>query len=639
MADISKIEGYNLKDTVARERQILVKSASGNIATFNDGGDNIPVKSLITEITAEQDLHGYDSPFPSGSTKNLAVITETTNTSNGVTYRFDDNGTVLTSGACPSGNSNTNYGHFLLPAGTYTLSGFPTTLVSTTARECALVIAKDAYSGSQNLIISLYSNVARSGTFTLTETTDCYLRIYVYPAAGTLPASTIFKVQVEQGDTATSFVPNANVCPIVGFNQVDVSVMGKNYLPMFTPTTASGINYTIDNNGIVTASGQATGNSRIAQYLNLSAGTYTLSGASSGSTLGVGDMYVTRVSDGVVIARDYTGITDTDKQFTLTQTERLYVVCRFVNAAMTSSTTRVFYPQIERGETASEYNPYTLTTHTITLPDTIYGGTADLTNGNGKKKKVLFTATWGDGAGSTDLGNNIRKYYSLPIAPETGHDDILCNVAPYLESYVDDSCHFYISLSNKNLYVYLPEGTSNDTVIQVAYYLATPTAFTFTPESIPTLSGLNNIYSNTGDVEVEYFNENADEVANLVRSIDSDYHIYSTDERIVGKWVDGKPIYEKTVECGAIPDGSSQSVGYKEVAHNISNLNKVIEIKGMAYSDTEFYPLPCTNSGSNSAIYSDILLYSTKTDIILITRQMWSTTVQNSFVTLRYTKS
>lgn len=45
---------------------------------------------------------------------------------------------------------------------------------------------------------------------------------------------------------------------------------------------------------------------------------------------------------------------------------------------------------------------------------------------------------------------------------------------------------------------------------------ADTTTSQLTGAKIPTLSGLNNIYSNTGDVSVEYFNENADQMAELV---------------------------------------------------------------------------------------------------------------------------
>ena len=66
MADISKIEGYNIKDAVARgdiaNLTDIEKSVSGSLVSFNDGGDNIPLKSLIANITAVQSGSGTASP-------------------------------------------------------------------------------------------------------------------------------------------------------------------------------------------------------------------------------------------------------------------------------------------------------------------------------------------------------------------------------------------------------------------------------------------------------------------------------------------------------------------------------------------------------------------------------------------------
>lgn len=70
MADISKINindtDYNIKDATARNDisnlTDIERSASGTIVSFNDGGDNIPVKSLIANITAVQAGTGDPSP-------------------------------------------------------------------------------------------------------------------------------------------------------------------------------------------------------------------------------------------------------------------------------------------------------------------------------------------------------------------------------------------------------------------------------------------------------------------------------------------------------------------------------------------------------------------------------------------------
>jgi len=410
----SGLESENVQDAVDEVKDItdnldnkldgltdIISTASGAIATFNDGGNNIPVKSLVTDIAATQE--GSGTPAPDNiraitgvdevkdvvTGKDLMPSLFGSNTNNGITYTVNDDNTITVTGQVASGNSNRNYGHIILPAGTYTLSGFPDTLVSTTVREAALVLCKNIYSGSQNIIVSLYSNIARTATFTLTEATDCYLRIYLYAQAGAMPANTVFKVQIEKGEEAT------------------------------------------------------------------------------------------------------------------------------------------------------EYEKYKGTTHTITLPETIYGGTADVVNGNGTK-------TWGyvEFDGTESIISRLKAHTflirdsKLNDTPAISVDGVnaLCNrfVRQYPVQYasIADGQYLFnastISPTQKGFVCRVD--SINDTTedfttwltsnhIQVAFPFDTPTAFTFTGANIPTLSGENNIYSNCGDVAVEYFNSKADWLADLIKAM------------------------------------------------------------------------------------------------------------------------
>ena len=60
------------------------------------------------------------------------------------------------------------------------------------------------------------------------------------------------------------------------------------------------------------------------------------------------------------------------------------------------------------------------------------------------------------------------------------------------------------------------------------------------------------------------------------------YHVYSATERVVGRWVDGKDIFEKTYDFGPINTNSSYDV-------LISNLNTVIKVYGLSGEGT---PVP-----------------------------------------------
>ena len=49
-----------------------------------------------------------------------------------------------------------------------------------------------------------------------------------------------------------------------------------------------------------------------------------------------------------------------------------------------------------------------------------------------------------------------------------------------------------------------------------------------------------------------------------------DHNHYSTDEVETGMyWIDGKPIYRKVINCGALPNNAA-----KDTAHNIQNLER-----------------------------------------------------------------
>lgn len=48
----------------------------------------------------------------------------------------------------------------------------------------------------------------------------------------------------------------------------------------------------------------------------------------------------------------------------------------------------------------------------------------------------------------------------------------------------------------------------------------------------------------------------------------SSSHNYSTTEQVVGTWIDGRTVYEKTIDCGLLSNKSQ-----KDTAHGISNLD------------------------------------------------------------------
>lgn len=107
--------------------------------------------------------------------------------------------------------------------------------------------------------------------------------------------------------------------------------------------------------------------------------------------------------------------------------------------------------------------------------------------------------------------------------------------------------------------------------------------------------------------------------------------IYSTSERNVGTWIDGKPVYQKTISLGNLPNKTS-----KTVAHGISNLKKIIS-----------YDVMCDygSSGFQNINSSAVVLGTTDavTTLVNFTNILINTNVDLSsvtgYTTIRYTKT
>lgn len=93
-------------------------------------------------------------------------------------------------------------------------------------------------------------------------------------------------------------------------------------------------------------------------------------------------------------------------------------------------------------------------------------------------------------------------------------------------------------------------------------------------------------------------------------------HEYSTEEQIVGKWIDGKPIYEKTY----ILNNTTLSTG-NNIFDTIENV-KIINSNGrinnysIPYADGGEY-IMCIQSNNEIGLWSNKGFYNQSTNIIL----------------------
>ena len=104
---------------------------------------------------------------------------------------------------------------------------------------------------------------------------------------------------------------------------------------------------------------------------------------------------------------------------------------------------------------------------------------------------------------------------------------------------------------------------------------------------------------------------------------------YSTSEQDTGcKWIDGKKIYKKTVDFGALPNATN-----KQVNHNISNLDRIIRVEqSIDNNGTGFLEISSGNPNNN--VFN---LYGTATTISVTVTDNRSGC--NAYFTLWYTKT
>ena len=101
---------------------------------------------------------------------------------------------------------------------------------------------------------------------------------------------------------------------------------------------------------------------------------------------------------------------------------------------------------------------------------------------------------------------------------------------------------------------------------------------------------------------------------------------YSTEEQVVGTWVDGSTIYEKTFNVEYLTSST------KSIAHGINNLGHVVQIYGYVTNNTYNFPMPYVTTDAASCI--GITVDATNINIISINRNDYY-----GHLTIRYTKT
>ena len=159
--------------------------------------------------------------------------------------------------------------------------------------------------------------------------------------------------------------------------------------------------------------------------------------------------------------------------------------------------------QLELGSTATSYEPY--------YPETVYGGYVDLITGEVWKEYEIIEKPWKNWILHGTQTNTTRKYVEfinrIIEAGVSGYKS-LSNVTPYAWKWTElDAPHHYISTAYgaERVYTWLPINFDEEQKVQVVGKLVTPIKVaTFTQQELKTFLGVNNIWADSGSVDVTY---------------------------------------------------------------------------------------------------------------------------------------
>ena len=251
------------------------------------------------------------------------------------------------------------------------------------------------------------------------------------------PLSAVVTLEPKQAGTGDP--SPENVRPITGRDEVTVTRCGKNLLNLETQTFTRNKEVLLDD--------------------EIPPGSYTLS-ANVQTNSGSASCLVNFLdSQNALVASAYMPVSDTS-QSRITLSRKVKALSMFAaqnNADAIGHQATLSNIQLELGSTPTPYEPYQGTTATLTLPETIYGGTVDAVTGVGSK-------TWGF----------IASYNGESLPGEW--------------------------ISDRDVYA---SGTTPTTGAQVAYKLATPEPFQATGnQALPAVAGLNTVYTDGDNLDV-----------------------------------------------------------------------------------------------------------------------------------------
>ena len=332
---------------------------------------------------------------------------------------------------------------------------------------------------------------------------------------------------------STEIVPQQD---LNGYDHPWAGGAGKNLLQPDTLQRSGGIaiTATIDSNGVITINGTAESNTFIGYSRSFAAGSYIINGCPSG---GGTSNYQLQARQSTITGTNIGTDTGEGKSFTLSATITVWATIR-IASGYTANNLK-FYPMIRLStETDPTFAPYSnicpitgftganiyvspttsvgdATTYTVSFGSagTVYGGTLDVVSGQltVDRQSVTLdgTESWSKSSFTAcDIFLHTNSSYIVDS------DTMISSFRFVNASTTQGVGDAWIGSSASQLRIgFSAYGTTDlatfktwlsNNPVQVVRKLATPLTYQLTATQVALLLGTNNIWSNTGDIQIEY---------------------------------------------------------------------------------------------------------------------------------------
>ena len=446
------------------------------IATFTDGADNVPIKALTVDIDPIQNLHGYDNPWPAGAGANIWDEEWEQGTLNYVNGELTYSETNIRSKNFIPVTPSTSY--------------FP-------KKPSDINIVVCGYDEDFH-----FTHNSRYSAANTAFTVDADTKYIKFCTIGTPQYGGTYKnnIAINYPSTVETYSPYENNCPIYGFTGANIS---KAAINIWDGVKAAG--HFDDNTGAYDSLGGWTMSSKIPALPNTKY--YFKAGTSSGSPSYVigcwdaADNWLGRV----MFSAGNAAIT--------TKANTAYI--RFEHT-LTATGESINYPY-----TDTDYHEYVGAVVPVAFPDeagTVYGGYLTL-NEDGSadlvSDRIIQTTFTIESIGTNaQSGLNYASAYFATGASGAANSEMLSNQYVQISNSATPTASGQMKKGTQTFTLYNKAfaGMTKEEVaeylvtegVQVLLMRATPASFHIGPEDagiIRTLYGLNNVWSDTGDID------------------------------------------------------------------------------------------------------------------------------------------